>query len=314
MNYLTVWPAGAAQPLASTLNSVDGRVKANAVIIPAGNNGAVSVFASNATDVILDIDGYFVAAGADPSALAFYPLTPCRVLDTRNANGPLGGPSLTGGSTRAFPVLSASACSIPSTARAYSLNFSVSPKVTDFRYLTTWPAGTGSQPLVSTLNAVTGTITANAAIVPAGTNGQIEVYVTDPSDLWVDIDGYFAPPGSGGLSLYSLQPCRALDTRNPPGSQPFSGQKSVNIAGSDCGAPSSASAYVLNVTADPPGPLNYLTLWPHGLSQPLVSTLNAMDGQYTSNMAIVPASDGSIDAYAYSATQLILDILGYFAP
>jgi hypothetical protein len=58
----------------------------------------------------------------------------------------------------------------------------------------------------------------------------------------------------------------------------------------------------------------YLTLWPDGQSQPQVSTLNARDGFVTSNMAIVPTQNGSIDAYAASLTQLILDISGYFAP
>jgi hypothetical protein len=313
MNYLTIWPTGTSQPLASTLNSTDGRVKANAAIVPAGAGGGVTVYVSNTTDVILDIDGYFVSTSSSPSALAFYPLTPCRVLDTRNADGPLGGPNMTAGSTREFAVLSSS-CNIPASAQAYSLNFSVGPLVSDFRYLTTWPAGAASQPLVSTLNAVTGTITANAAIVPAGTSGEINVYVTDPTQLWVDIDGYFAPPGAGGLSLYNLQPCRVLDTRQPPGSQPFSGTINVNVLGSNCGAPASAQAYVLNATVDPPGQLNYLTLWPEGETQPVVSTLNALDGFYTSNLAIVPTNNGSISAYAYSPTHLILDIFGYFAP
>ena len=36
LGYLTVWPAGRSQPNVSTLNSVNGRVKANAAIIPAG--------------------------------------------------------------------------------------------------------------------------------------------------------------------------------------------------------------------------------------------------------------------------------------
>ena len=47
---------------------------------------------------------------------------------------------------------------------------------------------------------------------------------------------------------------------------------------------------------------------------PEVSTLNAYDGFITSNMAIVPTLDGSIDAYAAGLTELILDISGYFAP
>ena len=37
---------------------------------------------------------------------------------------------------------------------------------------------------------------ANLAIVPAGTNGAISTYMTDASDLVMDIEGYFAPPGS----------------------------------------------------------------------------------------------------------------------
>jgi hypothetical protein len=57
-----------------------------------------------------------------------------------------------------------------------------------------------------------------------------------------------------------------------------------------------------------------LTLWPDGQDRPTVSTLNAVDGAITSNMAIVPTANGSIDAYANELTQLILDISSYFAP
>jgi hypothetical protein len=78
--------------------------------------------------------------------------------------------------------------------------------------------------------------------------------------------------------------------------------------------PGSAQAYVFNATVVPPSPLGYLTLWPFGGTQPLVSTLNALDGALTSNMAIVPAGSGSVDAYASNPTQLLLDISGYFAP
>jgi hypothetical protein len=41
--------------------------------------------------------------------------------------------------------------------------------------------------------------------------------------------------------------------------------------------------------------------------------LNAVDGAVTSNMAIVPANNGNISAFASNATHLVLDISGYFA-
>jgi hypothetical protein len=128
----------------------------------------------------------------------------------------------------------------------------------------------------------------------------------------VDVNGYFAAAGSGGYSLYAVAPCRVLDTRQSGGS--FSGEKTVNVVGSTCAPPSNAQAYIFNATVVPPGPMPYLTLWPDGEQQPAVSTLNAYDGFITSNMAIVPTTNGSIDAYAYALTQLILDISGYFAP
>lgn len=322
--YLTVWPQGQNQPTVSTLNS-DGRIKANAAIVPAGGsgtNGGVSVYAYNSTNVILDIDGYFVPVGTS-GALSFYPLTPCRLVDTRSSNGtgPLAGPSLTAQVSRSFPIKSTTnACSssIPANAQAYSLNVTALPSNgSSLLYLTTWPTG-ATMPNASTLNATTGTYTANAAIVPAsGTNGAVSVYAYNNTDLLIDINGYFAPSGgSGALSLYTVTPCRALDTRNPPAynAPPFSGELTVNIVGSSCGVPASAQAFVLNATVVPPGPMIYLTLWPDGHTEPTVSTLNAIDGATTSNMAIVPTTNGSIDAFAYNATQLLVDISSYFAP
>ncbi len=310
LGFLTMFPCGETLPLASTLNSIDGRVKAGAAIVPAGTNGAVCAFVTNDTDLVLDVNGYFVPS-SNTSALAFYPLTPCRVVDTRGPAGALGGPSLVGNAARSFPILSSS-CSVPAAAQAYSLNYTSVPKG-NLGFLTTWPAGQ-TQPLVSTLNAPTGAVTANAAIIPAGTNGDISVFVTHNSDLVIDIDGYFAPPGAGGLSLFPTTPCRVLDTRNPTGSQPFKGTLNDDVSGSGCSIPATASAFVLNATAVPPGPLGFLTLWPQGATQPLVSTLNAGDGAVTSNMAIVPTTNGSISAFVPDLSHLVLDISGFFAP
>jgi hypothetical protein len=81
-----------------------------------------------------------------------------------------------------------------------------------------------------------------------------------------------------------------------------------------CGGTPPAEAYVVNATVVPSGPLGFLALWPQGSSRPTVATLNALDGVITNNMAIVPTSDTEISSYATNATQLILDMFGYFAP
>jgi uncharacterized repeat protein (TIGR03803 family) len=315
LGYLTIWPTGEGQPVVSTLNSLDGRTKANAAIVPAGTpSGAVSVFVSNTTNVILDIDGYFVTNGA--STLAFYPLAPCRVVDTRQTNFPtgLGAPAFGAMESRDLPVLSNSPCfqGLPHQPKAYSFNVTVvpNPDGQHLGYLSIWPSDQ-QQPVVSTLNNPTATAVANAAIVPAAANGDVSVFTLNSTDVIIDTNGYFATPAQGGLSFYALTPCRVLDTRN---GQPFMGEHTVNVVGSQCAPPASAEAYVFNATVVPSGFLGFLTLWPDGEQQPTVSTLNARDGLITSNMAIVPTTNGSIDAYASQLTNLIMDISGYFAP
>jgi uncharacterized repeat protein (TIGR03803 family) len=307
LGYLTIWPAGEGQPTVSTMNSPDGRIKANAAIVPAGMpSGSVSVYVSNTTNVLLDIDGYF--STPSQGSLQFYPLTPCRVVDTRNGQDQ---GSLQAGVERDYTI--PPTCGVPNNAAAYSFNVTVVPSYGALDYLTVWPQG-ASRPTVSTLNNKTGTTVANADIVPAGSNNTTAFYAhNNNTDLLLDVDGYFAPPETGGLSLYVVTPCRVLDTRQNNG-QPFKGEKTVNVVGSFCAPPSTAQGYVFNATVVPPGAMHYLTLWPDGEGQPTVSTLNARDGFITSNMAIVPTTNGSIDAYASDLTQLILDISSYFAP
>jgi len=276
--------------------------------VPAGTNGSISVFASNATDVVLDIDGYFVPV-TNTGALAFYPVTPCRLVDTRKQAPavPIGGPSMAGGQSRTFAI--SGICNLPAVAQAYSLNFAAVPPG-PLGYLTAFPTGQ-TRPVAANLNAITGTITANAAIVPAGTNGSIDVFASNNTDLVIDVDGYFAPMGTGGLSLYGVTPCRVLDTRKPAGSPTIS-SLDVAVSASACGIPATAQAHVFSVTVVPPSALGYLTLWPQGQTRPVVATLNALDGVITSNMAIVPTTNGWISAFTSNATHLVVDISGYF--
>lgn len=315
VGYLTLWPAGEPQPLASTMNSLDGRIKANAAILPAGVSGKVSVYVTNTADVVLDIDGYF--APSNQSTLAFHSVTPCRVVDTRRSDFPpgLGVPHLSGGVARDFPILNSSCIPSGVTPAAYSFNFTAVPYPdlgNALAYLEVWPTGQQPQHPVSTLNNLTGTYVANAAIVPAGVSEEITAYVSNDTDLLIDVNGYFTA-GGNGLSLYPTTLCRVLDTRDNHG-QPFSGERTVNVMNSRCALPVTAQAYVFNATVVPSPSLSYLTLWPDTQNQPVVSTLNAADGWITSNMAIVPTSNGSIDAYAAGMTHLILDVSSYFAP
>jgi hypothetical protein len=79
---------------------------------------------------------------------------------------------------------------LPVMPAAYSLNITVVPSV-PLGFLTAWPTGK-PQPFVSTLNALKGLVVANAALVPAGTNAAIDVFVTDTTHVVIDANGYFA--------------------------------------------------------------------------------------------------------------------------
>ena len=306
--FLSIWPAGQSQPVVSTMNSLDGRIKANAAIVGTGTGGAVSVYVTDPAHILFDVNGYFVPAGT-AGALAFYPLDPCRIVDTRN----------TGGIVNAQETRRISGGCLPSGAQAYSLNITSVPPA-PLGFLTLWPDGS-TQPTVSTLNNLTGTVVANAAILRSGTGGAFNAYVTDASHLIADLNGYFAPPGSpGALAFYPSTPCRIFDTRNPNGA--FGGPamaadttRSFTVPSSACGIPTTAQAYVTNATMVPSGVFGFLTMWQGGQTRPQVSTLNAVDGALTSNAAIIPTNiSGVIQVYTSNTTHMLLDISGFFAP
>jgi len=220
-------------------------------------------------------------------------------------------------SQRSFPILSSGCANqyqIPSTAQAYSLNITVVPTNGYLDYLTAWPTptGQGQPPGTSTLNSLDGRVIANAAIVPAGSGGAVSIYVSDETDVIIDIDGYFAPPGPGGLAFFPVSPCRAASTVIYAGTSPSFGIGSEGA----CPPFPSAAAYSLNVTAIPPSQeYLYLTIWPAGQSPPNVSTLNSTDGAGVSNTALVAAgSGGAVQVSVYSQATVYLDVNGYFAP
>jgi hypothetical protein len=121
-------------------------------------------------------------------SLSFFTLTPCRVLDTRNPAGPLGGPVLTAGVARTFIV--ADVCGIPAAAKAVSVNVTATG-ATSAGNLRLYPGG-GAEPLVSTINYLLGSTRGNNAIVPVNV-GQIVVLARPSGTVHVilDVNGYF---------------------------------------------------------------------------------------------------------------------------
>jgi hypothetical protein len=121
----------------------------------------------------------FAAGLWGQTPLAFVLLTPCRIADTRATQpftGALGPPSLVANVERDFPNLDSS-CGVPASAAAYYLNIAVGIPY----------------PGISTLNDSEGAIVANAAIVAAGTAGAIAIITSGPTDVVIDITGYFVP-------------------------------------------------------------------------------------------------------------------------
>jgi hypothetical protein len=59
-SYLTVWPDGASQPLASDLNFAKGETRANLVVVKVGADGKVDFFnLSGSADVVIDVVGWY---------------------------------------------------------------------------------------------------------------------------------------------------------------------------------------------------------------------------------------------------------------
>jgi hypothetical protein len=142
---------------------------------------------------------------------AFIPVQPCRIVDTRNAPGPYGGPALASNVTRTFDIPAGPCLGIPIIGiTAYSLSIgAILPPADGF--LTAWPFAS-SQPVVSQLNYLANEVVANAAIVPNGDNNSINVRVNvGPTNIYIDINGYFSSNWTGVSGNFYLN----ANTTNP---------------------------------------------------------------------------------------------------
>ena len=127
---------------------------------------------------------------SDTGPLDFFTVTPCRLVDTRNPNGPRGGPALVAAAERDFTLVGV--CGIPATARALAVTLTV-----------VGPATTGNlrlfsadelRPLTSTVNFRAAQTRGTNAVLGLGAAGDLTVYcgmTTGTAHFVLDVTGYF---------------------------------------------------------------------------------------------------------------------------
>jgi subtilisin family serine protease len=125
--------------------------------------------------------------------------------------------------------------------------------------------------------------------------------------------------GPSGLDLFTIPPCRLIDTRVPGplgGPIVFGTSRTIPVAGV-CGVSASAKAVALNLTVAAPTATGNCRLYPDPGVRPLVSAINYVAGLTRANNAVVPLGPGgTVTVYCEGASpgsvQLILDVDGYF--
>ncbi|MBK9062774.1 MAG: carboxypeptidase regulatory-like domain-containing protein [Acidobacteria bacterium] len=134
-----------------------------------------------------------VTVASAGSALQFYGVTPCRIVDTRNANGPLGGPALaaSGSPDRLFTLTGT--CGIPSGAAAVSANLAVvSPSAGGSLAIY---RGDGAATGTSSISFNAGKTRADNAILQLALDGSGTVKVNNSAagtvNFILDVNGYF---------------------------------------------------------------------------------------------------------------------------
>ena len=339
-SYLTAWPAGTTQPLASNLNFTAGATVPNLVTVAVPASGQVSLFNAQGTaDVVVDVEGYYAA----PSGTAglFNGLNPYRVCDTRagNPSGLSGldltqcqGKTIGAGGTLTLQVTGTNPSGttsggVPSTGvSAVVLNVTATnPSAAS--YLTAWPAG-ATRPTASNLNFTAGETVPNRVMVPVSPSGQVSIFNGQGSaDAIVDVNGWFtdgSSPSQTGDVFTASSPQRICDTR-PTGVSGITdqctgktigagGTLGVGVAGQGTVPATGVLAAVVNVTAVDQTAPGYFTVWPTGSPQGTVSDLNWPGNDTVPNMTVVQlGTGGSVNIFNSAGTSdAIVDVEGWY--
>ena len=281
--YLTAFPCSAGRPLASNLNARAGAPVANLALLPVDVNGDICVYAQPATDLVVDLLGWF-----GPSGRGLQQLTPNRVVDTRNGGGPV-----IAGTELVVNLSGRVGGSVP-----VALNVTATESAAQ-GYVTVYPCGT-TRPNASNLNLVPGRDIANHVSVGTDASARVCIYTQATTHLVVDLLGRF----DGPLRFSAGTPKRLRDTRD---------SGAANAAGSVLRlAVGTRAVAAVNLTATGASDRGFATAYDCASARPLTSNLNFSPGVDVANVAIVGASGGELCIYTNVATHLVVDLLGTF--
>lgn len=244
-----------------------------------------------------------IAPPSPPSgAQGFRPLTPVRLLDTRTTGKPAGA-----GEVRSITIPTQDG----RTPTAVALNVTVT-EPTGLGYATVYPCG-AERPLASNLNYVAGQTVPNAVHVAVGTSRKVCVFVTTPTHLVVDLNGWWGTGGGSGFG--ALTPQRVLDTRKAKQRLEAGKVLEVEVAGVGDSPRQWTTAAVLNVTVTEPLAPGYVTVWPCGATRPVASNLNYVAGQTVPNVVTTGVgTGGKVCFYSWASTHLVVDVTGWYGP
>ena len=298
--WLRVWPCGSPEPETSSVNyAFAGAVEPNAVVVPVDATGEVCVGTMTATEVVVDVSGWFDAALRSAAG---------RLVDTRlSADG--GARSVLPGSPLRVPVLGRGG--VPgSGVVGVALNVTaVDPA--GGGWLRVWPCGS-PEPETSSVNyAFAGAVEPNAVVVPVDATGEVCVGTMTATEVVVDVSGWF------DAALRSAAG-RLVDTRLSADG----GARSV-LPGSPLRVPvlgrggvpgSGVVGVALNVTAVDPAGGGWLRVWPCGSPEPETSSVNyAFAGAVEPNAVVVPVdATGEVCVGTMTATEVVVDVSGWF--
>jgi hypothetical protein len=182
---LTVYPCGSAVPNSSNLNYIVRADIANLVISKLGTGGTVCIYNTAATQLIVDVAGYF------PAGSFYEPLQPARLLDTRAPSATIDDLFQGAGLRPAGTVTEVTVTGrggVAANADTAVLNITATGPTSD-GFVSVYPCGI-APPNASNLNVAAGETVANTVITKVGTGRRICIYNSGPTHLIADVNGY----------------------------------------------------------------------------------------------------------------------------